>query len=62
MIGDPPLLTGGPKPTTTRPFPAVATGDIGEPGGVTSGAGVTLLEGAEGAPVPTMLVAVTVNM
>jgi hypothetical protein len=53
------LLAGAVKLTVVLPFPAVAVPIVGAPGTV---AGVTLLEAADAAPVPTPLVAVTVKV
>jgi hypothetical protein len=53
------LLAGAVKLTVALLFPAVAVPIVGAPGTV---AGVTLLEAAEAAPVPTPLVAVTVKV
>jgi hypothetical protein len=58
-MADPPLLTGAVKLTVAPPFPAVAVPMAGAPGTV---AAVTLLEAADAAPVPTLLVAVTVKV
>jgi len=53
------LLAGAVKLTIALLLPAVAVPMVGAPGTV---AGVTLLEAAEAAPVPTPLVAVTVKV
>jgi hypothetical protein len=53
------LLAGAVKLTVALLFPAVAVPIVGAPGTV---AGVTLLEAADAAPVPTPLVAVTVKV
>ena len=55
----PPFEAGGEKLTAACALPAVAVTPVGAPGTV---AGVTLFEGLEAAPVPTALVAVTVNV
>ena len=55
----PPVLPGGVNVTVACPFPGVAVPMVGAPGTV---AGVTLLEAAEAAPVPALLVAVTVKV
>ena len=55
----PPLLTGGVKATVAEALPPIAAPMVGAPGTV---AGVTLLDAAEGAPLPFALVAVTVNV
>ena len=59
MIALPPLLAGAVKVTLAWALPAVAVPMVGAPGVV---AGVTLFDAAEAAPVPTALVAVTVNV
>ena len=59
MIAEPPLEAGAVKLTTACAFPAVADTPVGAPGLV---AGVIVFEAAEGGPVPTVLVAVTVNV
>ena len=53
------MLAGAVKLTVALLFPAVAVPIVGAPGTV---AGVTLLEAADAAPVPTPLVAVTVKV
>jgi len=58
VIGEPPPETGGVNVTVACEFPAVAVPIVGGPG---TAAGVTLFEGADAGPVPTALVAVTVN-
>ena len=59
VIGDPPFDAGGVNVTVACAMPAVAVPIVGAPG---RPAGVTLLEGADAAPVPTALVAVTVKV
>ena len=59
VIGDPPLETGAVNETVACALPGVATPMMGAPGTVE---GVTLLEGGEAGPVPTPVVAVTVNV
>jgi hypothetical protein len=59
VIAAPPLLAGGVKLTVACALPAVAVPMVGAPGTV---AGVTLFEAADAGPVPTELVAVTVNV
>ena len=54
--------SGATKVTVACALPAVALAPVGAPGTVKAGLGVTLLEAAEGAPVPTAFVAVTVNV
>jgi len=58
-MGNPPVPEGAVKLTVALLFPAVAVPMVGAPGIV---AGVALLEAADGAPVPTLLVAVTVKV
>ena len=60
MIGFPPLFEGAVKLTVAWVFPATANTFVGAPG--TMGAGVTLLDAPDAALVPTLLVAVTVNV
>ena len=59
MIALPPLLAGAVKVTDACALPPVAVPIVGAPGTV---AGVTLLDAADAAPVPTALVAVTVKV
>lgn len=59
VIARPPFEAGAVKLTVAAEFPATAAPTVGTPGRV---AGTTLLEEAEGNPVPTPLVAVTVNV
>lgn len=59
MIGEPPLLAGARKATVACASPRVAPALDGAPGTVT---GVALFDGADGAPVPSAFVAVTVNV
>ena len=59
MIGLPPFDAGAVKATVACALPPVAVPIVGAPGTV---AGVTLLEAPDGEPVPTALVAVTVNV
>ena len=58
-MAEPPLLAGALNVTVACALPAVAVPIVGAPGTV---AGVTLLEAADAAPVPTPLVAVTVKV
>jgi hypothetical protein len=58
-MADPPLLAGATKVTVAWAFPATAVTPVGAPGGPV---GVTELEAEEGAEVPTIVVAVTVNV
>jgi hypothetical protein len=55
----PPVVEGAVKLTVAVLFPAAAVPIAGAPGTV---AGVTLMDAADGAPVPTLLVAVTVKV
>jgi hypothetical protein len=55
----PPFEAGGVKLTDAPALPPWAVTPVGVPGFV---AGVTLLEGLEGGPIPVALVAVTVNV
>ena len=55
------MLAGATKVTVARAFPAVALAPVGAPGTVAA-VGVTGLVATEAAPVPTMLVAVTVKV
>jgi hypothetical protein len=59
VIGDPPFDAGGVKVTEACPLPPVAIPTVGVPGTV---AAVTEFDGDEAAPVPTALIAVTVNV
>ena len=62
MIAAPPLLAGGVKVTLACVLPAVAVPIVGAPGAVVAGAGVTLFDAADAAPVPALLLAFTVNV
>jgi hypothetical protein len=53
------LLAGALKVIVACPFPAVALPTVGAPG---TPMGVTLPEGADGGPMPTLLVAATVKV
>jgi len=59
VIADPPLDAGAVNVTVACALPAVAVPMVGAPGTVS---GVTLLDAADGAPTPTALVAVTLNV
>ena len=59
VIGAPPFEAGAVKVTLAEPFPAVAVPMVGAPGKVEGVAGG---DGAEAGPVPSALVAVTVNV
>ena len=59
VIGEPPFEAGGVNVTVACALPAVAMPIVGGPG---TAAGVTLFVGGDGGPVPTALVAVTVNV
>ena len=60
MIGLPPLA-GAVQVTLADPLPAVAVTLVGAPGGV-GAVGVTALDCEDVGPVPTALVALTVNV
>ena len=62
VIALPPLLAGAVKATVALALPAVAAPIVGAPGAVAASVGVTLLDAAEAALVPTALVAVTVKV
>jgi hypothetical protein len=55
----PPFDTGAVQLTVACAFPPVALTAVGAPGTV---AGVTLLDGADAAPMPTLLLALTVKV
>ncbi len=59
MTGCPPLLAGAVQETVTAVFPGMAVPMVGAPATV---AGVTALDWAEAAPVPTPLMAATVKV
>jgi hypothetical protein len=59
VIDLPPLLAGAVHETAAEALPGVADTDVGAPGAV---AGVTAELGADGALVPAVFVAVTVNV
>jgi hypothetical protein len=61
VIAEPPFDAGGENDTVVCELPATADTPVGGPGAVVC-SGVTWLEGLEAAPVPTPLVAVTVNV
>ena len=58
----PPSLAGAVQETDAEALPAVAETAVGAPGTVAGATGVTLLEGAEAALLPTALVATTVKV
>jgi hypothetical protein len=58
-IAEPPLLAGAVNATVACELPAVAVPIVGAPG---TAEGVTLFDAADGAPVPTALMAATVNV
>ncbi len=64
MIELPPVLAGATQVRPTWPLPGVATRPVGAPGAVGGGGGATgvAVAGLEAGPVPTALVAVTVNV
>jgi hypothetical protein len=59
VIVEPPSETGAVNETVAWALPDVALTEVGAPGVVR---GVTLFDGLESLPVPTSLVAVTVNV
>jgi hypothetical protein len=59
VIALPPSETGAVNDTVASVLPATADGEVGAPG---TEAGVTALDESEAVPVPTLLVAVTVNL
>ena len=59
VIAAPPFDAGAVHETSASVLPPVADTPVGAPGTV---AGVTVLETVEAEPVPTLLVAVTVNV
>ena len=62
VIALPPLDAGAVKLTLACALPAVAVTPVGAPGTVAGALGVTALEAADAAPVPTALIACTVNV
>ena len=62
MIALPPSLDGAVQETVAEALPALAVTAVGAPGTVAGATGVTLLEGAEAALLPTALVATTVKV
>ena len=61
MIALPPSEAGAVQPSVTRASPALPVTPVGAPGTVAAG-GVTAAEGLEAGPVPTPLIAATVNV
>ena len=59
VIVAPPLLAGAVKVTVACALPRVAVPIVGAPGSVE---GVTMLDGFDGGPLPTALVATTVKV
>ena len=59
VIAVPPLLAGGVNDTVACALPAIALAAVGAPGSV---AGVTEFDAPESGPLPTLLVARTVNV
>jgi hypothetical protein len=59
VTGDPPLLAGGPNETVACPLSAVASTLCGAPGVV---AGMTVFDGTDANPIPSRLLAITVNV
>ena len=62
VIGLPPFEAGAVQETEAEALPAVAVTAVGAPGTVAGAFGVTLLDGAEAALLPTALLATTVNV
>ena len=62
VIAAPPLLAGAVNVTLACALPALAVPIVGAPGAETGAVGVTLFDTADGALVPALLVAVTVNV
>jgi hypothetical protein len=62
VITLPPSLAGAVKLTVACALPAVAVPIVGAPGAVAGAIGVTAFDAADGGPVPTLLLAVTVNV
>jgi hypothetical protein len=62
VIGLPPFEAGAVQETAAEALPAVAVTAVGAPGAVAGATGVTLLDGAEAAPLPTALAATTVKV
>ena len=58
----PPFEAGAVQETDAEALPAVAETAVGAPGTVAGATGVTLLDGAEAALLPTAFVAMTVNV
>jgi hypothetical protein len=58
----PPFDDGADHDSDTEPFPAVPDTADGAPGKVAGAAGVTAAEAADSGPVPTALIAATVNV
>jgi hypothetical protein len=58
VIADPPLEAGAVQVTVAEALPGVTVKMVGAPATVT---GVTVFEGLEAAPTPTVLVALTVK-
>jgi hypothetical protein len=62
VITLPPLFVGATNATLAEAFPAVATTPVGAPGTIIVAVGVTAVEAAEAAELPTELVATTVKV
>jgi hypothetical protein len=62
VMGDPPSLDGAVHVTVAWASPEVAVPIVGAPGTPAADVGVTELEAADGGPVPTTFVAVTVKV
>ena len=61
MIGAPPSEAGGVQPTVAMLSPGAAVTPVGAPG-TTAGAGVIAADAVESDPVPTPLIAATLNV
>jgi hypothetical protein len=62
VIALPPFDAGADHDNTTCPLPAVPLTPVGAPGTVAGAEGVTADEAADCTPVPTALIAATVNV
>ena len=61
-MGEPPSLAGAVHETAADALPAVAWTEVGAPGMVGAGFGVTALDGLDACPVPIPLAALEVNV
>jgi len=62
VIAEPPVLPGAVQFTVAEVLPRVAGRIVGAPGTVGAAVGVTAFDGAEAAPLPTALLAVTAKV